>query len=222
MQEILSAALLAVNLPYTILMVLVGFYWLSVFIGVLDLEFLDFDMDADVDIDVDVDVDADMDADVGEVPGIGHTLISFINLGDVPMMIIVSFLALSLWSVSILVNHFLGNSGWLIAVLLLIPNLLFGAVVTKIITTPFKKFFRSLTKDEGSMKSVIGQICTLLSDASGDRFGQAEILAADLETRVTVKTWKGETLKKGQKAIIIEKDKEKDFYFIEEFKEWES
>ena len=45
MGEILREAITTTHLPYTVLLGLVLFYWLTVFIGALDLEFMDIDID---------------------------------------------------------------------------------------------------------------------------------------------------------------------------------
>ena len=91
MQALWQAAIEPVNIVYTILLVVVALYWLSVFLGALDLSSFDFDVDADVDVDADLDVDVDADMDVD---GEAHTTIGwfagtlhFFNFGKLPFMI---------------------------------------------------------------------------------------------------------------------------------------
>ena len=63
MGELLQACVSLANLPYTILLGLVLLYWVSVIVGVFDLDSGTPDMDADADLDMDADADVDMDAD---------------------------------------------------------------------------------------------------------------------------------------------------------------
>ena len=61
MTELFQAALSAENIIYTLLLVLVLFYWLSVIAGGLDMNAFDIDLDVDADLDVDLDTDVDVD-----------------------------------------------------------------------------------------------------------------------------------------------------------------
>ncbi|RMG67737.1 MAG: hypothetical protein D6722_12680, partial [Bacteroidetes bacterium] len=104
MTELYELSISPPNLPYTILLGLMVVYWLTVIIGAIDLDFLDFDVDVDTDVDVDAEVDTEVEVD-GEADGAGGvsgagwflTTASFFNLGSVPFMIFMSFLCLSLW-----------------------------------------------------------------------------------------------------------------------------
>lgn len=66
MKELIEAAFSSVNIFPTILFGLIILYWLFVFIGALDMDFLNFDVeggDVDMDVDIDADVDADLEVD---------------------------------------------------------------------------------------------------------------------------------------------------------------
>lgn len=66
-----------------VLLLVVMLYWVSVFMGLLDMGFFDVDLDVDMDVDVDVDVDIDVDVDVNvEVIGGGLVgILYFFNFG---------------------------------------------------------------------------------------------------------------------------------------------
>ena len=80
MDQLLDAALSAVNIPFTVLFVLVLLYWITVIIGLLDIDSLDvdvhadadFDFDADLDVDADIDVDADLHLDADTHVEVGN------------------------------------------------------------------------------------------------------------------------------------------------------
>ncbi len=100
MDELIKFFLMEGNSPYlfSILFMLVFFVFqvgslligLDVF-GFIDDALPDFDMDvdADMEIDVDVDVDIGIDVDSGNLP-IHYTVFSWLNLGKVPFMVLVT------------------------------------------------------------------------------------------------------------------------------------
>ena len=87
MKGLIDATLLAVNIPYTFLLLITIAYWLIVAVGFLDTEFLDFEVD--VDADADVDVDADVSADGGSNFSFAHVL-HFFNLSSFVFFLVLS------------------------------------------------------------------------------------------------------------------------------------
>ena len=138
MQELLHAATSPVNIIFTSLLVVVLIYWLSVIVGALHIDSFDFDFDHDVDVDLeidhDIDVDHDVDVDGGHEVGWFAGALHFFNFGRVPFMVIMTFLVLSMWSISILGNYYIGGNSWSFAAILFFPNLAISLLITKIIT----------------------------------------------------------------------------------------
>ncbi len=211
MLEFLEASLLPVNLPYTILMLVVLIYWVSVILGVLDFDFLDFD----VDVDVDLDVDADMDVDAGGGFGFSQVLY-FFNIGSLPFMIILSFLAFFMWSASVLANHYVGNSSWLIALGLFVPILIGSLFLTKFATIPFVKMFAAMERDTDI--EVIGKECVLMESADSVHLAHGKVVTGSgLVQMINVRTIdEGKTIPKGSTAIIVEYDEKRKCYLITE------
>jgi len=213
MKELLDAAFAIVNLPFTILLGLVFVYWITVIIGALDMDFLNIDVDADVDIDA--------DADVSASNGALMTALSFLNVGHVPFMVVFSILMLCLWIGSILANYYFNSSYSIITAMVIFMFNMIGAVfITKLATTPLKKFFQSLNQ-EAKPVSLIGKLCTITIEADSERMGQAEVVIQDAHILVNVKTVDNKTIKKGQRAVIFDRSKDESYYLIEEFKEEE-
>jgi hypothetical protein len=85
MTELFQAAMASVNIFYTVLLMIVSLYWITVFVGLLDMKSLEIDIDADVDVDVDieadidthVEVDKEIDINGGSHFGIGNILAFF-------------------------------------------------------------------------------------------------------------------------------------------------
>jgi hypothetical protein len=218
MQALLEQALLPVNIAFTVLLVFVALYWLTVLIGIIDISSFDVDLDFEADIDAEVDVDADTDID-GESGGswLGHTL-QFFNFGRVPFMIVLSFLVLSMWAISILINYYWGYGSWTTALILLLPNLATSLLLTKMITSPLVPVFKHFDGSETAV-DYIGQECTLTLPVSSTSMGQAEVMINDTPLRINVKLAAGDQLNKGAKALIVNEDSEGRYYMVRELVE---
>ncbi|TRX71203.1 OB-fold-containig protein [Carboxylicivirga sp. M1479] len=227
MKELFEAAFSGVNVIPTVLLVLVLFYWLLVIIGAMDIDTVDFDIDADIDVDVDIDIDTDVDTDLDGAnsveEGIGsiaflNSVLVFFNLGKIPFMVWLSFLIIPMWIISILFNHFMGNSLFLIALVALIPNLIVSLIVSKVLTTPIAAVFARLKKNNDDQFKYTGKICTVLMRTTNNRFGQAEISRNGNIYRVNILTHGEAILEKGQTALIIEYLANKKCYLVEPYK----
>lgn len=252
MKELIEAAFSSVNIFPTILFGLIILYWLFVFIGALDMDFLNFDVEGDVDMDVDVDadidvevdadleidadadvdvdadadvgadVDADADTDIGEVEG-GvlislNSVLSFFNLGKVPFMILMSFFTLSMWVISISVNHILGNQSTLFSLVLLIPNIILSLIISKVLTTPFAMIYTRMAKNNDDNFKYQGNMCKMIMPATDTKIGQAEINDRGNTFRVNVLTKEGTKIEKGESGLIINYIASKKCYLVEPYK----
>ena len=214
MLEILQEALMPVNAVFTILLLLVLLYWIMVILGALDVSFLDMDFDADFDADVDFDIDADVDMDVGG-GGILRALLLFFYVGEVPVMIIVSLLALTMWVVSVTGNHYFNPAGSLILGLPIFAATLFiSALACKVIIMPMRKMFSVFEKDSNAPKKVIGRICTVVTTELKDNLGQAEVSTKGAPILLNVMAQQGCVFHKGDEAVVLEKDDKKGIYII--------
>ncbi|NQY32845.1 MAG: hypothetical protein HRT56_06705, partial [Coraliomargarita sp.] len=90
LEELITESLRWYNLPWSLMLALVGIYWAIAVFGIIDLDFLDLNFD--IDADGDVDVDADLDADTGG--GFIAGALEFIHLGSLPLMVVVSGLVI--------------------------------------------------------------------------------------------------------------------------------
>ena len=191
------------TLPFSILLLIVLFYWLTVIAGLLDTDFMDVELDVDGDVEL----------------SLGESLLAFINVGDVPLMIIISILSIFLWSFSIVSNEvFHVSSSFVLGSVSLIGNLILSVLLTKYCTRPLVKVFRKLNK-EAKPIDMLGKVCTLILPATQNQLGQAEVLDNHNTILVHVKAWKDETITKGERALIIEKDTTNQFYLIEKYME---
>jgi hypothetical protein len=207
MAELLQAAFSGVNILPTAFLVFTLLYWLAVILGVLDLEFLDIDLET---------------AGGGEAEGVSaiswlNGALAFFNLGKVPLMVFLTFLALSFWVISILANHYLNNNYELLGLLLLVPAFLAALFVAKVLTTPFVKLFAAFEKEHESTATIIGQVCTVTLPANPTELGQAAVKTTGAPLLLHVKTIQGCSLNKGETALVIAYDAENKFYLIEPY-----
>lgn len=100
--------------------------------------------------------EADIDADgVSSLSWLNFALV-FFNLGKVPLMVFLTFLALPFWAISILLNHYLSNDAALLSALYLIPAFIAALFFLKILTMPFVKILVALEKEHESAAIIIG------------------------------------------------------------------
>jgi len=221
MTELFQAAFSAVNIVYTMLLILVLLYWLSVILGGLDMNSFDVDLDFDADLDVDMDVDADVDMDTGGgANGWFVGILHFFNFGKLPTMVILSFVILFAWMINVLVNHYLGDGSLLFAAMLMIPNLFVSLVLTKVLTTPLIPVFKQLNTPEKEI-DYVGMTCKLIVPANETKKGQAEVMHKNGVLLIYVKVDQGDVgeIQKGEEAVIVRPSKDESYFLIRKTKE---
>lgn len=202
------------NLPYTLLLLLVVLYWLTVFIGALDLDFLDFDLDGDT--EVEVEVDTEVEAVAGGSTGL-MSVATFFNLGRVPFMIFFSLLVLSLWTGAVLAWEAFGREIPWFPLLWLLPNLLLGLFVTKLLSTPFKRWHRHMNRETVHKRELVGKTGRIIIAVRPGRTGRIELDTEDQHFVLDVITHGTDVLETGTQALIVEYDPETDRYAVEGF-----
>ena len=169
----------------------------------------------DVDFDVDIDVDADLDGHV-DGQGLLHSFYLFMNLGKVPVTLILFIIVALNWGIGIIANMTINTShntfiGWCIfpaAFVLSLP-------LTKVFAVPLKKFFGALLEDEERQTHSIGSVCTTVTEVT-DTSGQATFKDGPTVINLMVKCEEGKTISKGKKAIVLEKDSNQNRYIVSE------
>jgi hypothetical protein len=192
------------------LLVFVLLYWLTVIVGLLDFKTADLHLGGHV----------DLHADAGHVHGPNtdwlNGALAFFNLGRVPLMLFVSFVALPLWVGSILTNYYTGNTSLLRGLVFLVPLLLASLFVAKVLTQPFVRLFKALEKDHDGGAVALGKVCTVLLPATADHLGQATVRIDGAPLMLNVRTTGG-PLAKGETALVIDYDAPRRCYLIEPY-----
>lgn len=243
MWEVILESFAMVNLPFTILMIAVMLYWLMVIVGAFSIDTLDGDaggVDGHIDGGADGHLDGDLHGahdvdiagkdvhvggkdvhvggkDVGHGHGMSawHGILLFFNVGKVPLTLLISLLAMSMWMVSMMANHYLNPpmTAW-IAMPLLVPNVIVSLFVTKFFSLPMKKIFAALDKDYNASPDVIGRLCVVTTTTVSDRLGQASIQSKGAPILMNVIAEDGQVLTRGQEAVVIRLDQQRGVYVI--------
>lgn len=205
MEALFEATTWGGNIIPTILLVFVLVYWLTVLIGFADLDAFD--------IDLDMETDVNSDASVG---WFNHVLY-FFNLGQVPLMLFLSFLALPMWLLAIAATDYLGLESVTLSFVLVLPNFVLSLFIAKLLTQPFVTLFDRLEASAEDNIQIVGKVCTIVINASEDRLGQARLEERGSVLMLNVRTRKGTVLTKGQTGLIIDYLPEKSYYIIEPY-----
>lgn len=210
MSEFIDAIMSPVNFGLTLLLVASLGYWFMVIFGALAPDSLDFDFD--------MDGEADLDLDTHSSTG-GIALARFFNLGEVPLMVLLSVFLLVLWFTGVVLHPWIGGWSFIFQLLMLVPMTIGGLLVTKVLTQPFKSLLKQLRSGEDAGKTqLVGQRCQVISAEVNDRAGQAEFQTTGAPLRLNIRTADaGQTLKKGDEAVIVADRDERGVYTVRGF-----
>lgn len=238
MIEVLTESIRPANLPFTALLGAVVVYWLMVAVG-----FLHFDGGADAHAEVGVDGDVHADAggglhtDAGDAAAATHAdsgahangeshggdhqgvgllshILHFVNIGEVPVMIVVSVLSLWMWLFSMIANHYFSAGSMLWTLTFVVPNVGLSMVVTRYLTWPLKKFFVALNREYDEHKPLVGRTCLVLTgEVSGD-FGQARIDTKGAPLLIQARAAGSEILRKGETGLVVREDRDRNLYYV--------
>lgn len=213
MIEIIDFALSPANVIITALLILMIVYWLVVLIGFIDLDMFDFDVD--IDADADMDVDTDLDGDGIQVGWLNHVLY-FFNLGQVPLMIFLTFLILPAWTITMIVTSELGISSFFVGVLVMTGALFVSLFIAKFCTMPFVKLFGKMDAEEED-EIIIGKVCTVTISTREDKVGQGHVETNGAPHLLNIRAVPGAELRAGEQGLVIEHLKNENTYLIEPY-----
>ncbi len=198
------------------------------------------DFDLDIDVDVDVDIDADIDLDTGLEGGNmdfqdvanaevdrehvvnkrtrklkwWQVFLIYFNFVGLPFMFTFTFWIFIWWISSVLTtiitSSYDNSFGYVIVLAAFVPAL----ILTKVITTPFKSFFKNLNKDGDKAVDFLGREALLLSSISGDKLGNAEVMADGNVMSIYVKSLDGSELRFRESVLIIKQSDDKNYFLV--------
>ena len=219
MDEFLRVALNLPTLAYSISMGLMLVYWLTVVVGLIDLDMFD------VDIDLDMDIDLEADAEVGGIGGLAGVL-SGLGLVGVPLTVSLSFLVFYNWALTFLASYFLGGHqaalGVGMGVLVFLGCFVLSIPMTSLTIRPLRPLFYS-AEGARAADALVGQSVRVLSGRVNAQAGRAEVILDGQPVQLSVRCdTKENTLKKGAEALIIGYDEARHTYLVEPMDEMKS
>lgn len=180
------------------------FYWISVIVGTVDFDFLDFDLDLDG----------------ADQSGAFYAILAFLNVAELPFMLVFSIWMLNFWIVAMMMYYLPIVAGGLLHGVLLIPALVVSMFITKYETKPLKGLFKYSNMQDDRGNQVIKQLCVLMCDVNKGRLGQAEIKRDGAPIVINIKSeYDGDSFVKGEVAFVNRKDTNKNIYYIVKFEE---
>ncbi len=225
LHQIYQEALHPVNIVFTLGLMVVIVYWLLVIFGCFGAEGHG-DASADgADLHAEADgADAGHDAgghdsghDASAAHGSTQMLLRFLNVGDVPIMPLLSIAMLSLWVIALLANHYLNPTlAWGMALMLLAGNLLVTAVVVHFASAPLKVLFRAMNQDAAAPAPIPGSLCKIQTATADESFGEAIIERDGAPLQIHVRT-AGETMRQGDRALVVQETDESGIYLVTPF-----
>ena len=227
-----------VNIILTVLLMLLVLYWLVTMISGID-----FDLDIDVDIDVDIDADVDIDIEGGIEGGnmdfqdisstevnkddiIGkrqkklkwwQIVLIYFNFVGLPFMFTFTCWIFIWWfstvTTTVLTHSYNNSLGFIIFLGAILPSL----ILTKVFTTPFKKFFTNLNKDGDKPADFIGRIAESQSTILDDKMGTAVVVIDGVSMTIYIKSLTKEKISYQQKILIIKQSTDKNYYLVQNY-----
>ena len=155
--------------------------------------------------------DVSADADGHEVHEGG--LLALLGVGKVPVTITLSLATLVAWTACALTMLWLAPGHVVVQSLVLLGALMVGLLGAALLLRPLGK---ALDQNRPARRrDSLGQLCTITSGKVDATFGTAHVDDGSAGLNVHVTCGKANTLKKGDRAILIDFDPLKDVYEIE-------
>lgn len=235
MKQLFEVAIAPVNIALTVLFVLVIVYWLvSTIFGA------EFDTDMDIDVDLDLDVDMDADFDARSSVDLDHADISnaevnredvitnrrkslkwwqiilvYFNFVELPFMFTFTFWILFWWVISMVGTYFTGSYDNAFGFIFFFGGMVFSLPITKVVTAPFKAFFKNFNRGGEESIEMLGREGVLSTDLSGTKITMLDVVIDSSPMKIHVSSKNGETIERGTRVQITNKVEHKQVYIIE-------
>ena len=209
MVELIQLAFSPINVLFTLFLVTIVVYWLTVIVGVLDTDLFDIDLP-----DMDADMDAGTDAELGS--GGMWAVLHWFHVGEMPVMVLLSIFILSLWAIAILGNYYLNpDQRMLQAIGVFICNVAISSLVVKCVAFPLRPLYALFYKDCNAPKKVIGsQGLVVTTQVTADQMGQLDVHTKGAPIRLNVRSKSHHVFHEHDLAVVVERDKKSNIYFI--------
>lgn len=210
----IMTVLTGISLLYWIIMSFAG-DGLHLFDGDVDMDG-HLDSTADVtDVDNSHDLHHHSDTDTHIEPSFFAKAMDFINVGKVPIMIIVTLFKFIGWIITIISSIFLNTATWgLKSILILIPIFFITFIFMHFFTKPLVKLFKNIGYHGEKPIDFLGRMGKMKATIEGKKLGSAEFLIERDPIRLYVESLNGEKIEYGDEVIIVDESKDKKIYYV--------
>ncbi|MDR1920692.1 MAG: DUF1449 domain-containing protein [Candidatus Adiutrix sp.] len=208
-------------------LVIAALYWVVAAFGLLGVDVLDGTIEVDGDIGLDAgDIGLDDFSGLDAAPGAAEAgffagVLQTMKLKGVPLTLVLTFIALLGWLITYYAFYFglkrLASPGlmrYALGLPVFLAALFAAARLTALVIKPFQVFFKKISYDSG--EALRGRTVIVRTLKVTSAFGEAayDDGAAGLQLEVRVAEEGGRPLTKGDRAIILDYDREKNVYII--------
>ena len=194
---------------FTIALVLCLLYWLLAVLGLVDLDFLDFDIPEADDLNA-----GDSLSNLNVLSGVIFKL----GLNGVPFMIVLSLISLLGWMLSFSLVFFINP--WLPGFVLKLigGTLIFAAsfylavMVTAQLIKPLRPIFQSANQEV--QKTIVGKVGIVRSGRVDNNFGEAVIEDGGAGLILKVRSYKDEIFQRGDRVVLLEHISPENYYRV--------
>lgn len=210
-EELIEISFTPANAILSIILILSVLYWLfTILTGIGD-----FDLDLDADLDLDGDLDnpdglVEVDAD----PSSFIQFLKFLNLDIIPITFFLTLAFLFTWLINVNLSFYLPLPNWFFFITI-IPAFIMSLFLTKYICTPLKPVFKEINHKGEIAYDYLGRTGTMITKTEADKTGMLELIINKDPIRLMVKSKDGSLIKQGEKAIIVDEEPQKKFFYIE-------
>ncbi|WP_083607943.1 OB-fold-containig protein [Teredinibacter haidensis] len=182
---------------FTVLLIFCVLYWVLAVLGLVDIDFLDFDISDDIDL-------GDELNNLNVMSG----LLLKLGLNGVPFTIVMTMIALLGWMISFFVVYFLYPwvpgviLEFLVGIPVLVGSTYLAAMLTAAMIKPLRPIFKSANQQVE--KSIVGQIAIVRTGRVDQSFGEATVEDGGAGLIVKIRSYKDETFSRGDHVVLLE------------------
>lgn len=206
MIEILKLSVSPGVIPLSILLVMVGFFWIMCAIGAFEFDIFTFDGG---------DGGFDSGDSRGLASGSNRWLIRFLNGDVVPVSVILSLWLVYQWCFAMIGHHVRPPDGIVGVLTLHGVGLLPAVALTKLTTRLLRPWFRVIQGKEGEAKPVVGRLGWVRSGVCDEFSGQVEVDDPESPLLINARARAGVSpIPRGARVLVDEHHPDSGFYHV--------
>lgn len=245
MSEVLVLALSPPSVVYTVLVGVMLVYWAFVMVGVIHIgegsegalegklegatkgllegaaDSMGHHGHAELGGDADVDL-GDGGDDSGEGHGVLAAVMSALHLRSVPATVVLSLIITFSWlvcvvSMQVVTRLVPGLASALLSAIVLLASFVLALPLTSLAARPLARVFGH--KHAPARSDIIGRTCVVRTGSVSAKFGEATLPDGGAGLVIRVRVEDGKQLGRGEQALIVDYDAERESYLVEPMRE---